>query len=179
MLGGKDKAVDELYVSLNEAEQSEENDNTVGARVSRSAEKKPVRKRTNQRKKNEPPSSNAIPIYNDVNLQHIPEDVLEWAGIKPRPTANKKRVLADSKGNTAKPKKLKKPNTSSKRTTSKPDGQACENMSVDQLVICADQRYSLLLEGATLHVVTSSLSDADTKQLNSLTKMLKGGGSKS
>lgn len=179
MLGGKEKAVDELYISLNEAEQSDKNDITVGARVSRSAEKKPrpVRKRKIQKKKHEPSSSSAVPIYNDAELEHIPEDVLKWAGIKARPNASKKRVLADSKGNNAFPKKPKKPNASSKKTTLKSDGQDCdavENMSVDQLVICADQRYSFLLEDATLYAVTSSLSDAETKQLSLLTKTLKG-----
>lgn len=201
VLGGKEKGVDEIYVSLNEAEQSQNADLTVGARVSRSAEKapRPTRKRSVKVKKSE--SFNSIPVFNDEELQQIPADVLEWAGIS-RPKGKacekamksksaKKRVLAESSGNVAS-KKSKMSKANKNTPTSDHDGgrgkslsfeDAINQISKEELMRYADERYSSLIssnddKAFTIHAVTSSLSDKDTKLLTSLTKTLKSNNSK-
>lgn len=175
---------------MNEAEQSDSADLAVGARVSRSAEKaaRPKRKRDVKASKHDPVSQ--VPVYNDDELEHIPADVLEWAGIvRPKAVskaAGKKRVLAESSGNVA-PKNAKKKKAAKKNTpaTNEIDNHstiifqdAIEKLTNGELVRCADSRYSSLLsfsnvEAVTLNIVTSSLSEQDTKQLTSLIKMLK------
>jgi hypothetical protein len=191
--------VDEIYVSLHEPEQSDNVGLTVGERVSRSAEKaaRPMRKRKVQAKTTDAASS--VPVYNDDELQHIPDDVLEWAGLT-RPKkgrdnskatstikTGKKRVLKESSRN-VEPKKVKKPKSGSNEKTSKSSDKsstisvsfeaAIENMGTDELIKCADTRYASLLstngEAVTFHTVTSSLTDEDTKLLCSVVKMLKG-----
>lgn len=206
VLGGKEKGVDEIYVALHESEQSTNSGLTVAARVSRSAEKAPrlMRKRRARQKKSEPSS---IPIYNDDELQQIPAEVLEWAGIRPaakgkrsakatgsksnapiKNTATKKRALAETSGNVAPPKKPKKQNIASNQD--KPDRAstsfetAIDSMKSSELMCAADTRYSKLLsvksdDAMTFHVVTSNLSDDETKILTSLTKMLKGANGRS
>lgn len=178
---------------MNEAEQSDSADLTVGARVSRSAEKaaRPKRKRDAKASKNDPVSQ--VPVYNDDELEHIPADVLEWAGIvRPKnkavskAAAGKKRVLAESSGNVA-PKNAKKKKAAKKNSpaTNEIDNHSTisfqhtiEKLTNGELVRYADSRYSSLLsfgnvEAVTLNIVTSSLSEQDTKQLTSLIKMLK------
>lgn len=198
VLGGKEKGIDEIYLSLNEAEQSESFGLSMGARVSRSADKapRPSRKRNARAKKTERTSS--IPVFNEEELQQIPTEVLEWAGIaRPKkagakstgskaskPVHDKKRVLTESCGNVASMKsKNVKTSTKALATTqvqandSLSFEDAIQKIANDDLMHRADERYSSLLafddEFVTLHAVTSSLSDGDTKLLASLIKTLK------
>ena len=197
VLGGKEKCVDEIYVALQETEQTENSGLTVGARVSRSAEKAPrlIRKRKARQTKHD---ESSIPIYNDDELQQIPAEVLEWAGIRPAKgqgstktssksnapsnKATKKRVLVESSGNVAPSAKTKKQKMTSMEDKLDRASSSFETvvskMNVGELACAADTRYSNLLsingaEARTFHAVTSNLSDDETKMLTQLTKMLK------
>ena len=207
ILGGKEKSVDEIYISLHEPELSNNACLSVGKRIPMSAEKvsRPLRKRKTQEKKPEP--SHFLQTFNDEELQHIPLDVLEWAGIahtarptkgkeaakkvcsktlSTKPSARKKRVLADANGNVT-PEKSMKLTAISTKNRAKSDRpiisfqDAIESINNVELIRRADARYSSLLsmeEHSTFHAVISSLSESDTKLLTSLIKILKSRNSK-
>jgi hypothetical protein len=199
-LGGKEKCVDESFVSLHET--SESAGQTVAARVSRSAEKasRPVRQRKLPAKKTG--QSTTIPVFDENELQHIPADVLAWAGIaqpkkvkgnasKETPKAAAKRVLAESNPNVSKKAKTQKVKKTASKEQSDPTSETMvsfqsvvNSMSTVEIIRAADAKYSNLLlrtsqkhlsEGTniTFHAVTSSLSEEDTKLLSSFVKMMK------
>ncbi|KAL9181741.1 hypothetical protein ACHAXT_012084 [Thalassiosira profunda] len=216
VLGGKEKKVDESFVSIHEPDPlptiEERPDSARTTRGTLSAEKKsrPVRPRK-AAVKAEPSATTAssVPIFNDEELQHIPDDVLKWAGIKPKEKKgkakadggkkeaprSKKRVLADANGNAKSSKQTKKRKPSTKQEAAAMDEEEAPSPAVEpldeiigelsneEIVTLADARYASLLSldekpskanPLTLHVVTSSLSDKDSKTLDSLCKLLKG-----
>ena len=102
ILGGKEKQVDESFVSLQESDPlptiEECLDTSRSSRrssrgVSMLVENKTRSMRHRRAAKTEPATSAAapsIPIYNDEELKHIPADVLKWAGIVPKEKKGKK-----------------------------------------------------------------------------------------
>ena len=173
VLGGREKQVDESFVTLqevNELSTIEEgpDDSMMTSGSAMSAEKKrPVRQRRAATKA-EPPAA-PVPIYNDEELKQIPSDVLQWAGIvpkkgkgkkaksvkimEPQKEAGKKRALKDSN---AKPKS--KP-AKKQKATKKSDSpllaeqddvleglsEVLSSLSTEEVVNLADARYSSLL----------------------------------
>ena len=100
VLGGREKQVDEAFVTL------KDDNNTMLSSCSRSAEKK---RHTRQRRATtKPESSAAVPIYNDEELKNtnIPEDVLQWAGLS-NPKKGKGKKSKTSPGTPAAKKKTK------------------------------------------------------------------------
>lgn len=93
VLGGKEKLVDESFVTVNEPEVLEtiDEEGPNDSMVSRggSAEKKSRtmrrRKAATKQEANRPAAPNAVlPIYNDEELKEIPKEHLIWAGILPQ-----------------------------------------------------------------------------------------------
>jgi len=183
ILGGKEKLVDESFVTLNEVNELstiEEglDDSRISRRGTMSAEKKSrsirPRKAAVKLEPKSPAAAAAIPIYNDEELRHIPEDVLKWAGIVPKKgkrksaqggsasknkaTRGKKRVLTESNANQAKSKSAKMQKTAP--TPTKEGGKSSQDdksdtveglrevlspLSNEDIVSLADARYSSLL----------------------------------
>jgi len=109
VLGGKEKRVDESFVTLHEVEALEtiheeecpdDSRRMSRGRGSMSAEKKsrsirPRKAAVKTEPKSSPGRTTSIPIYNDEELKHIPADVLKWAGIAPK---EKKAKVSKAEG---------------------------------------------------------------------------------
>ena len=207
VLGGSEKKVDEAFVTPhNELSTIEEcADESMMTSGSISPEKKRHMRQRRAAVKTEPVAA-VVPIYRDSELEQIPSDVLQWAGIKPKKGGKskkatpskkeagrgKKRALKDS-NTKPKSKPAKKQKAASKKVESSLEEEKNEQstsldevlseLSTEEIVSLADARYSSLLSldkkqsesntAQTLFAVTSSLSDEQSKTLDSLCKLLK------
>ncbi|KAL7552508.1 hypothetical protein ACHAWF_015774 [Thalassiosira exigua] len=141
VLGGKEKHVDESFVTLHEMESlpTIEEHRLGNSRTTRSSISPLNQTRCGRQRKaadvetapKTPSAAASIPIYNEKELEQIPADVLKWAGITPKDKRGKqakatrgadkkepatrvrKRVLTESNANT-KSKPAKKQRTAFK-----------------------------------------------------------------
>ena len=170
VLGGKEKGVDESFVTfnVNELATTEEcPDDSMTTQGCKSHEKKLRQRRAVVKSE---PAVPSFPIYHDEELKHIPEDVLKWAGILPTKKKEKiqqqhqqqttkapikkavktmKRVLMPSNAMPKLPQmKKRKLIVDAKddvKSSDKTFKEILSSLSIDDIVTRADLRYSALL----------------------------------
>jgi hypothetical protein len=87
VLGGKEKGVDESFVTFNESSPNKEcPDGSMMTEGCKSHQKKSRHRRAIVKAESNAnlPNAPSFPIYCDEELKHIPEEVLKWAGILPK-----------------------------------------------------------------------------------------------